>query len=109
MEKTKAIEAQKAKKLERQTKRTEWKSDHQEEAQQENVLNIDFKPNFKEKIEGQIKEAEEKNEEELTETVHEIFDGFKLNLPSLLFYFFFILRRQVMVVILIFMPSYGLF
>jgi hypothetical protein len=45
----------------------------------------------------------------LTETVTEIFEGFKLNLPSLLFYFFFILRRQVMVTVLIFLPTKGLF
>jgi hypothetical protein len=44
----------------------------------------------------------------LTQTVTEIFKGFKLNFPSLLFYLFFILRRQAMVAVLIFLPTNGL-
>ncbi len=82
-----------------------------EELKQENVFNIDFTLDFKEKNEINIaeEEKEKKKEEELTETVTEIFEGFKLNLPSLLFYFFFILRRQLMVTVLIFLPTKGLF
>ena len=44
----------------------------------------------------------------MTQTVTEIFKGFKLNFPSLLFYLFFILRRQAMVAVLIFLPTNGL-
>ena len=38
-------------------------------------------------------EMTEVKEEELDEEITEVFDGFKLNMPSLLFYFFFIMRR----------------
>jgi hypothetical protein len=64
-----------------------------------------MRANFEDKIEAE----EQQNDEELTETVTEIFEGFKLNLPSLLFYFFFILRRQIMVVVLIFLPTKSIF
>ena len=37
--------------------------------------------------------TEVKEEEELDKEITEVFDGFKLNMPSLLFYFFFIMRR----------------
>ena len=87
----------------------EGKVEKQEEAKVKNVLYIDLKLDLEDKVLGQIEETESKNKEELKETVTEIFEGFKLNLPSLLFYFFFILRRQVMVVMLVFAPSNGLF
>ena len=38
-------------------------------------------------------EITESKEEELEEEITEVFDGFKLNMPSLLFYFFFLMRR----------------
>ena len=86
----------------------EGKIEQQEEAKVENVLYIDLKLDLEDKVLGQIEETEAKNKEELKETVTEIFEGFKLNLPSLLFYLFFILRRQLMVTILVFMPTKGL-
>ena len=90
------------------TKMKEGKVEQQEEAKVENVLYIDLKLDLEDKVLGQIEETESKNKEELKETVTEIFEGFKLNLPSLLFYLFFILRRQLMVTILVFMPTKGL-
>jgi len=41
--------------------------------------------------------------------MQELFDGFKLNLPSLLYYLFFILRRMIMVITLILLPDYANF
>lgn len=38
-----------------------------------------------------------------------LFEGFKLNLPSLLYYLFFILRRMIMVATLILLPEYANF
>ena len=49
-------------------------------------------------------EATDKKEE-LEEVITDVFDGFKLNMPSLLFYFVFLLRRQLMVITLIFTPN----
>jgi hypothetical protein len=56
-------------------------------------------------------QEQEKNEAEevIKEQMQELFDGFKLNLPSLLYYLFFILRRMIMVITLILLPDYANF
>lgn len=41
--------------------------------------------------------------------MRELFEEFKINLPSLCFYLIFIMRRMMMVLTLIFLPNYGNF